>query len=49
MGMVCADSLRFEDLLKICEQHDRWEFMVVACPMNIPKGTGSPFNPVAIL
>lgn len=49
MGMACADSLQFEDLLKVCEQQGRWEFMVVACPLYIPKGTGSPFNPVAIL
>lgn len=49
MGMACADSLQFEDLANICEQQNRWEFMVVACPLFIPKGTGSPFNPVAIL
>lgn len=49
MGMACADSLQFEDISKVCEQQGRWEFMVVACPLFIPRGTGSPFNPVAIL
>jgi kynurenine formamidase len=49
MGMACADSLQFEDLLNVCAQQGRWEFMVVACPLFIPRGTGSPFNPVAIL
>jgi kynurenine formamidase len=24
MGMVCADSLQFEDLVKVCEQEGRW-------------------------
>jgi len=48
MGMVCADSLQFDDLVKICEAEDRWEFMVVACPLRLPGGTGSLFNPIAI-
>jgi len=49
MGMDCADSLQFEDLVKMAEQQNRWEFMVVACPLFLPGGTGSPFNPIAIL
>lgn len=49
MGMACADSLQFEDLVKAAEQQSRWEFMVVACPLNLQRGTGSPFNPIAIL
>lgn len=49
MGMACADSLQFENLLHVCEREARWEFMVVASPLFIPGGTGSPFNPVAIL
>jgi kynurenine formamidase len=48
MGMVCADSLQFEDLVKVCEQEKRWEFMVAACPLRLPGGTGSLFNPIAI-
>jgi len=48
MGMVCADSLQFEELVKVCEQEGRWEFMVVACPLRLPGGTGSLFNPIAI-
>jgi kynurenine formamidase len=49
MGMVCADSLQFDDLVKVCEAENRWEFMVVACPLRLPGGTGSLFNPIAIL
>lgn len=49
MGMVCADSLQFEELAPICEQEKRWEFLVTAAPLRLPRGTGSLFNPIAIL
>ena len=49
MGMACADSLQFEELIKVCEEEKRWEFMVVAAPLRLPGGTGSLFNPIAIL
>ena len=49
MGMACADSLQFEELVEICEEERRWEFMVVMAPLRLPRGTGSLFNPIAIL
>ncbi len=48
MGMACSDSLQFEELVKLCEDDHRWEFMVVAAPLRVPGGTGSLFNPIAI-
>jgi len=48
MGMACADSLQFEELVKVCEEETRWTFMVVASPLRLPRGTGSLFNPIAI-
>lgn len=48
MGMVCADSLQFEELVEVCEREKRWEFMVVASPLRLPGATGSLFNPIAI-
>ena len=48
MGMACADSLQFEELVKICEQEKRWEFLVMAGPLRLPGGTGSLFNPIAV-
>ncbi len=48
MGMVCADSLQLEELAGVCEEEGRLEFMVVIAPLRLPKGTGSPFNPIAI-
>jgi len=48
MGMACADSLQFEELVRICEEEKRWEFFVAAAPLRLPRGTGSLFNPIAI-
>jgi kynurenine formamidase len=49
MGMLAADSLQLEDLALACEAEGRFEFMVVGLPLRLPKGTGSPWNPIAIL
>lgn len=48
MGMACSDSLQFEELVKVCEEENRWEFMVTAAPLRLPGGTGSLFNPLAL-
>lgn len=48
MGMLVSDSLNLEDVARACEEERRWEFMVVAEPLRLPDGTGSPFNPIAI-
>ena len=48
MGVHLLDYLQFEDLLPICEQSGRWEFLFAAAPLRIKGGTGSPLNPIAI-
>jgi kynurenine formamidase len=48
MGMACADNLQFEELVKVCEEENRWVFMVLAAPLRLPRGTGSLCNPIAI-
>jgi len=48
MGMTASDSLQFEDLVRVCKEQKRWEFMVVAAPLRMPGGTGSLYNPLAI-
>jgi len=48
MGMAASDSLQFEELVKVCEEEHRWEFMVTAAPLRMPGGTGSLWNPIAI-
>jgi kynurenine formamidase len=49
MGIHLLDYLQFEDLRTECERLGRWEFLLVAAPLRITGGTGSPLNPIAIL
>jgi kynurenine formamidase len=49
MGIHLLDYLQFEDLVRRCEETERWEFLFVAAPLRIDGGTGSPVNPIAIL
>jgi kynurenine formamidase len=49
MGMACADTLQFDELVAACEAERRWEFLVVMSPLRLPRGTGSLVNPIAIL
>ncbi len=49
MGVHLLDYLQFEDLLPVCERKRRWEFLLLASPLRISGGTGSPLNPIAIL
>ena len=49
MGMLASDSLNLEDLAEVCEEEQRWEFLVAAAPLRIPRATGSPWNPIALM
>jgi kynurenine formamidase len=49
MGMLASDSLDLEDLADACAAEQRWEFMVVLAPLRVPRATGSPFNPIAVM
>jgi kynurenine formamidase len=49
MGLQLLDYLRFEDLVEVCEQEQRWSFLCVIAPLRLPAATGSPVNPIAIL
>ena len=49
MGIHLMDYLQFEDLRAVCERTGRWEFLLVAAPLVITGGTGSPLNPIAII
>src|SRR5262249_14306404 len=48
MGVHLLDYLQFEDLVPLCEDARRWEFLFVAGPLRIQRGTGSPVNPIAV-
>ncbi|WP_033218860.1 cyclase family protein [Kitasatospora phosalacinea] len=49
LGLHFMDYLRFEDLVPLCEEADRWSFLCVVAPLRLPAATGSPVNPLAIL
>jgi kynurenine formamidase len=48
LGVHLLDYLQLEGLARRCEQEQRWEFLFVAAPLRITRGTGSPVNPIAI-
>jgi kynurenine formamidase len=48
MGIHLLDYLQFEQLRAACQRTGRWEFLLVAAPLRISGGTGSPLNPIAI-
>jgi kynurenine formamidase len=48
MGIHLLDYLQFEDLVRRCEELERWDFLFVGAPLRIPGGTGSPLNPIAV-
>jgi len=49
MGMPILDNADFEPLAAACAELGRWEFQFVVAPLVIPRATGSPVNPLAIL
>ena len=48
MGMLLFDNLDLEAVAAEAARQDRWEFMLVAAPLAVEGGTGSPLNPLAI-
>ena len=48
MGIPLLDNLDLEALSRACREEGRYEFLFVVAPLNIPTGTGSPVNPIAI-
>ncbi|MYH76276.1 MAG: cyclase family protein [Acidimicrobiaceae bacterium] len=48
-GVALVDNALLEPLSHACEQEGRYEFQLVVAPLQIPGGTGSPVNPLAIL
>jgi len=48
MGLPLIDNMDLEALAETCGRISRWEFLFVTAPLNIPRGTGSPVNPLAV-
>lgn len=49
MGVPLLDNLDLEELSAATAEAGRHKFLLVVAPLNVPGGTGSPVNPVAIL
>jgi kynurenine formamidase len=49
MGLPLIDNVRVAELRTRLADLGRWEFLFSMAPLRIPKGTGCPVNPVAVL
>ncbi|WP_431040915.1 cyclase family protein [Streptomyces sp. P1-3] len=49
MGVPLLDNLDLEALSVACAETGRYAFLLLVAPLNIPGGTGSPVNPIAVL
>jgi kynurenine formamidase len=48
MGMCIGEYWYLEDLAADCAQDQVYDMMLVACPLRVSGGVGSPLNPIAI-
>jgi kynurenine formamidase len=48
LGMALGEFWFLDDLASDCAEDGVYEFMLVAAPLNIPGGVGSPANAYAI-
>ena len=48
MGVSIFDNLDFERAAEQARRLNRYEFLFMAAPLRIEKGTGSPLNPLAV-
>jgi len=49
MGVHLLDNLKLDELAAACAELSQWDFQLNVCPLRIPRGTGSPANPIALL
>jgi kynurenine formamidase len=49
MGLWLIDHCNHEQLTNVCARLNRWEFLFVVAPLNLPTMTGSLVNPIALL
>jgi kynurenine formamidase len=47
LGTAIFDNLDFGEAAETAKRLNRWEFLFTAAPLRIPKGMGSPLNPIA--
>jgi kynurenine formamidase len=47
-GVALVDNALLEPLAQACAEERRYDFMFVALPLRVARGTGSPANPIAL-
>jgi kynurenine formamidase len=47
-GVALLDNALLEPLAAACAEERRYEFMFMALPLKVARGTGSPANPIAL-
>jgi kynurenine formamidase len=48
LGVTLTEIAWLDDLADACAADGRWNFLYVAAPLKVVKGTGAPVNPIAI-
>src|SRR5262247_3491333 len=48
LGIHLLDRADFDAVAEAAAARNRWEFMLTIAPLRIPRGTGSPVNPIAM-
>jgi len=48
LGIHLLDRADFDAVAEAAASRNRWEFMLTIAPLRIPRGTGSPVNPIAM-
>jgi len=49
LGMPIGEFFVLDELAEACAAADRWSFLFVSAPLNLPRGVGSPNNAYAVL
>jgi hypothetical protein len=49
IGLHLIDNMDLAAVLRACAEQRRWEFLLAIAPIRIPKATGCPVNPIAML
>jgi hypothetical protein len=49
LGFAIGELFDFRELARACEARERWDFLFVSVPLNLPGGVGSPGNAVAVI
>lgn len=49
MGVPLLDNLELEALGRACAAEQKYRFMLCVAPLSVPRGTGGPVNPIAVL